>query len=280
MSDRLISERDGLPARASGAWAEDKLYYVSRYLDVFSTAMQPRKGKPQKWSALLYVDLMAGGGVCRDRNTGSEFDGSPLLAVGDRFDRFVFVEASRALADALRARVAVSKRPDAAVIDGDCNSAAVVDVIRSAFPARSLGVTFADNLALDVTMATLERLSRPPVRTDLLITVMTQDLTRNRLDAHRGVPEHGPRFDAFFGTPAWRDHADGRATGIDRLLDFYKSQLMALGYGYCRYSPTAMKNSKNGELYRLLLASRHERAIDLFDKVCMVRPDGQRSMLF
>jgi len=35
MADRDIFGKDGLAVRGSGTWAEDKLYYLERYLKIF-----------------------------------------------------------------------------------------------------------------------------------------------------------------------------------------------------------------------------------------------------
>ena len=38
----LVTAGDGLPARCVGPWSADKLYYVARYLELFSRAMHKR----------------------------------------------------------------------------------------------------------------------------------------------------------------------------------------------------------------------------------------------
>lgn len=271
MAKRFVSQFDGHPARRSGPWASEKLYYVERYLDAFVTAMRKKK-----WKALAYIDLMAGGGICKVKETGEEFPGSPLRSAQLDFERLIFVENSGRLLDALKKRLPAD---DARLsfVHGDCNSDGVISAVRSWFPSGALGVMFVDNLGLNVTMATLRRLSEQPVRADLLITVMSQDLTRNLGEALAGDPRHAPRFDAFFGTGSWREALHGPGSDVDRLEQFYVEQLGSLGYDHCRYSPTSMRNSKGGELYRVMLASRHQAATTLFDRIASIRPSGQRS---
>ena len=50
---------DGLPARVSGPWSQEKLTYVQRYAGAFMTAMAPKR-KPSQWSELVYLDFLAG----------------------------------------------------------------------------------------------------------------------------------------------------------------------------------------------------------------------------
>jgi len=73
MRDQDIMGIDGLPVRSSGAWALEKLYYLRCYLDIFSVGMK------NKWGGrLYYVDLFAGPGRCRVRDSEEELDGPRL----------------------------------------------------------------------------------------------------------------------------------------------------------------------------------------------------------
>lgn len=58
---------DGLPARKSGEYAKDKLTYVRRYMTIFANSMKDH------WKHRVYLDLMAGPGVCKVDETGEEF---------------------------------------------------------------------------------------------------------------------------------------------------------------------------------------------------------------
>lgn len=69
------SSLDRQPLRPGGAWSVEKLVYVERYAGAFTRAM---KGK---WERLVYIDLLAGPGKGVRRDTGEEFDGSPLRAL-------------------------------------------------------------------------------------------------------------------------------------------------------------------------------------------------------
>jgi len=64
MAQQDHSGSDGLIARDSGAWAKEKLHYLKCYLDIFSVGMRA------KWAGrLYYLDLFAGPGKCRIRDT-------------------------------------------------------------------------------------------------------------------------------------------------------------------------------------------------------------------
>lgn len=80
---------DGLLARTAGSWTEEKLDYLIRYLDIFTTSM---KGKP--WRSINYIDLFSGPGKCKIRDTNRIVLGSPLLALclQNPFDNYFFVD--------------------------------------------------------------------------------------------------------------------------------------------------------------------------------------------
>jgi hypothetical protein len=71
---------DGLPARVSGPWTQEKLAYLERYATMFMRAMAPKRTQRQ-WTDLVYLDFLAGPGRGIDRKTRREFDGSPLRAL-------------------------------------------------------------------------------------------------------------------------------------------------------------------------------------------------------
>ena len=77
-----------------------------------------------KWPGrLYYVDLFAGPGRCRMRETRKEIDGSPLVALlGFDFAKYFFFEADSTCFQALDARVkrrAPQKCKDVKMVCGD-----------------------------------------------------------------------------------------------------------------------------------------------------------------
>jgi three-Cys-motif partner protein len=270
---------DGLPARESGEWASDKLFYVARYMDILTGAMKGR------WTRRVYVDLMSGPGVCVVRTTGREFDGSPLLSLKTEtpFTNVILVEQDPVLAHALEARTAAPElRPKPAIIRDDCNRSSVIDDIRGRIGSGALTLTFVDLLGMNVTMATLRALTAKRLRMDLIITFPEMDVTRNWHAALRGAAEHASRFDEFYGTPHWRKAVRAGAPA-DRnahaLMKFYVQQLEGLGYR-TSILPLTMKNKKQGTLYRPIFGSRHERGIEFWEKISGKKePSGQGRLL-
>ncbi len=233
-------------------------------------------GMKNKWER-VYIDLMAGPGRCVEDDTAAEFEGSPLLAVNQKvpFTEIVLVEGDANLAAALRQRV----QSKAIVLEGDCNDTAVITQLRDKLGLGRLGLAFADNLGLDVTLATLQMLTEN-LKVDLCITFQLGDLKRNLHRALTGAD--AGRWTAFFGE-GWRavaENAERHNLSAEEtatvFLDFYGQQLAGLGYRHVRHSRRVMKNSRNVGLYRLLLAGKHERAAQFFDEISKIEPGGQR----
>jgi three-Cys-motif partner protein len=139
MSQQELLGKDGLPIRESGRWAEEKLYYLGRYLKIFSVGMK------NKWAGrLYYIDLFAGPGRCRIRDTEREIDGSPLIALlGFDFAKYFFFEMDRGCFEALEARVrrrAPHKYANVVMTCGDCNEKTDRVTLRSG----GLGLAFID----------------------------------------------------------------------------------------------------------------------------------------
>ncbi len=98
MNLRIAS--DGEPAREVGAWSRDKLYYIERYLNAFCIAMRKKK-----WQRLVYADFLSGPGLCIEKDTNEEFEGSPLLALRrSEFSRLFFNDNDRDASAALARR--------------------------------------------------------------------------------------------------------------------------------------------------------------------------------
>ena len=176
-----VKEDDGLPVRNVGPWTEDKLFYWHRYVEITTTAMVD---KPQ-WSAgLVYVDLFAGPGICRIRDSQKRIPGSVLIAAHAMkpFRRIVACEMDQDLAAACETRLRrtyASSR--STVLVGDCNQliGRVVDLI----PDRALTLAFVDPEGLHARFETLATLTSGR-RADLLV------LFADRMDIVRNVESY------------------------------------------------------------------------------------------
>jgi three-Cys-motif partner protein len=120
------------------------------YSKLFSTGMK------NKWARRVYVELYAGSGHSRIRETAKLIAGSPLhaLAVDDPFDKYVLCEKDEDKMDALKTRV-LRIRPNASVsyVRGDCDDRAA-EVVAN-IPSDSLSLCFVDPYGIGINFETL-----------------------------------------------------------------------------------------------------------------------------
>ena len=58
-----------------GRGVKTNFYFVSYFSSIFNGGMK------KFWATRAYVDLFAGPGLCKERGSGTEFPGSPLIAL-------------------------------------------------------------------------------------------------------------------------------------------------------------------------------------------------------
>jgi len=71
----IEAQDDGLPAPEVGSWALQKYKLFGHYCQIFTRSMHAQ------WPNLIYLDLFAGSGYSRIRNTNQIIYGSPLISL-------------------------------------------------------------------------------------------------------------------------------------------------------------------------------------------------------
>jgi three-Cys-motif partner protein len=184
---------------------------------------------------------------------------------------YVFSDLSEMCVAALRARTA--GRSDVHVLQGDANSAALLDEIAGTVPRHALVCLYADPEGLDLHLGTIRFFAERYQHLDLLLNVPVAGVVRYLAAGgeSKAVPVLGHSDPA-----ALLREGKGRHFGPDVRV-WYQRQLAGMGYQHFRTESIVLAE-KNVPIYDLLLASRHERAAALFEKACEIRPDGQRSL--
>jgi three-Cys-motif partner protein len=269
----LTVASDGLLARKVGAWAEEKLYYVDRYMSIFSRAMK------DKWKRRVYIDLFSGPGRCVIQPDGREIAGSPLLALNAAypFTDIYFNDADPSVGAALQQRVhTIHRRPtitfDSATANAAANRAAAA---MSLDEPSTLGLAFIDPTAFQISFDAIRQLTAGR-RIDLVITLMTGYLKRFIAE-----PEFETALDPFFGTRDWRSLVDLKLAGeritYRTLLDAYEERLKQLGYLHVN-DDARMLNSKGSTIYHLVFASKHPRGEEFFRRISQKQFSGQQRL--
>ena len=259
---------DGLLARKSGPWAKRKHHYLRNYCGITTVSMRSK-------FKLVYLDVMAGPGLCKMEDTGEEFPGSPFVALDHDFAEYILVEESPELAAALKQRVAAHpKSRKVKVIDK--NWVEVVEAGQLKFDASTLVVAFVDPTGISqVPIAAMRKLAASP-KIDLLVTI------QHRLGIVWNTPQYRrstsgqTALDEFLGEQNWRDWQDRDASEFGRLaVDRYCKKLQEEGFINTQH----VSVPKDNPLYRFTLFSRHPRGEDFWLKVLKIDETGQRELL-
>jgi len=261
-----ILASDGLPARPSGEWVKRKHHYLDRYCGITATGMK------YKWPRRVYLDVMAGPGLCKIENTGEELPGSPLIALKHEFTDWVFVESDPTLADALTKR-AEKVNPKARVVQGDWT--ALVSKGELDFD-NALVVAFVDPTGIQqVPWDALQRLLKGNRTIDLLMTI--QYAMGITLNANNYSQAEETALDRFLGERQWRDWRWKDASDFkDQVLVRFFQKMETLQFKSSRQMTV---EADGRPLYRMALFSRHPKADEFWQKIITVDETGQKELL-
>ena len=272
---------DGFDIRCVGKWAEEKYYYIGKYLEIFSIAMK------DKWD-LCYIDLFAGCGKCRVRETGEEIDGSALMALKLKcpFKKYFLVDSNPDAMYALEGRMKESPLLDRVSLkEGDCNEK-VIEIIKEIPQRGCLCLSLIDPTGLHIKFETIGTLTQGK-RMDLIITFPEGMAIKRNLEQFL-KQVHSP-LDSYMGDQRWREVYVKQGLAAlkpyhreRRFIDLYSENLRSLGYREIKLGDEVLIKSseKKLPLYYLLFASKHSLGHQFWSKVREIEPGGQQRIKF
>jgi len=269
MKNQLQTLDDGLLTPEVGRWSNKKYSLIHNYAEMFATGMK------HKWDCRVYIDLFAGAGKTKIKNSKRIVKASPLLAldVKDRFDRYIFCELDPDLINALSIRVK-RKHGDADVkfIKGDINLK--VDEVIQSIPKPSssfkvLSFCVVDPFKLSsLNFATIKNLS--DFYMDFLVLIACgMDAQRNE---KKYLSEDNTVVECFLGNPLWRN--DWSNTKCSRtsfsafLVDSFGREMVKLNYKSVDLTETVLVRQPDNRapLYRLAFYSRSNRGKEFWNQ--------------
>ncbi len=270
-SKSLVLGPDGLYSRVVHPHSRRKATVVGKYAKIVSSGMKYHWPGKRWW-----VEFYAGPGQLFEDETGDFLPGSPLAALNapDGFDGYVFVDLDQLCIESLQRRIALSRDGRSAqvvVLSGDANAAETHDRIASIVPTNALVVMYADPEGLDFDMPTIRYFTDRYEHLDWLINFPGPGVARYLA---AGYDERAIRV---LGDPDPRRFiADVRAgRKVATVREVYQRMLEGLGY-MTRSEPIYLKSGV--VMYDVFLATRHERALDFFDKACGIKTGGQYAL--
>lgn len=278
LCQKVSSVMDGLPLRCVGEWANDKIYYLLQYFQIFA------KGMSKKWSKLRYVEICSGPGRCSTRNR-KEQDGTALSIVkNELFDLLaeaIFIDYSQEVTETLEARFrAIGKTDHAHAIVGDYNDQSSIVKALQDYSPNSLTLCFIDPTDCSVPFDTVRSIfNATQGKCDFLISFFDGlDFHRNAVNAtlsaaHKRLQN---KYSRFLGTPDFFQRKEvveaaiaNKYTDLSYMFrQLYSDKLSALGLTY-----QGWKSVRN--FYNLLYASSNSRGLDFWKKATRYDPIGQ-----
>jgi three-Cys-motif partner protein len=251
-------EDDGLYTPEVGEWAERKYRLIAYYAEMFATSMK------DKWASRVYMDLFAGAGRGRIKDSSRIITTSALLALEVRnpFDRYVFCDIEPDCIAALQERVRRS-HPDRDVryLTGDANG--LVEPVLRELPPHRLKAGVLSFCVLDpfnlgnLQFSTVKRLST--IFVDFLVLIPSyMDANRNE----RAYTAAGNSTVAdFLGNPGWRlAWSEVRGEFGNFVVDQFGQSMKRLGFIYDGPGDEVLFHlpRKNVKLYHLVFYSKSE----------------------
>lgn len=258
-------EDDGLVIPEVGNWSEHKYALLGNYCGIFTGGMQG------KWN-LVYIDLFAGAGYARIRETGAITKTSALLALGTKkpYDLYLINELD---AERYAALVERCQRHGEGRTYRTFNlnaNTGVEEILRSvpnfANGRGNLMFCFLDPFSLNLEFETVRTLGRHKV--DLMVLLALQMDARRNLTYY--IREESDKIERFLGDPGWRaKFALRKQTPTDFmkfLSDEYDERMRSLGYK-TEVPKVPIKTDSGVGLYYLAFYSKHERGGDFWEKI-------------
>lgn len=282
-----ISGSDGLPVQCVGTWVEDKYFFFEKYLNA---SCEVRRMFADKGNA-VFIDLFAGPGKCIIKNEKREIDSGGVRALkrdAAPFNEYFYFDISKANELALKKRS--NTIANCHVKGGDSNEL-IDNLVKTLLkqPYR-YHLAFIDPFGPDgLKFETLRKLAQLD-RMDMLIHFPIGAIKRNlRLWKRKS----NTILDNFLGLDTWRQQIHGLSNNriFKVLIDVFTEQLKSIGYPeeglrmassdrdvYTGLPTVPVKNTKNVELYVLILASKHPRAQKIWNSVIKIDPQGQKEL--
>lgn len=267
-NSQIQVQKDELFTPTVREWSLEKYKLVGTYCDIFTSGMK------HKWNQLVYIDLFAGAGYAKIKETGKTYLNSALLAmsVPIPFTKYILCEQDNERFEALYLRV---KRDfshlNCELIHGDSNSN--VDKVLKAIPKFGKGNTllpfcFVDPFSLNLNFNTINALGQN-LMDFLILQALHMDANRN---FETYLNEENCKIENYLGVKNWRKEFENegviyRKDFVKFLADEFQKQMVRLGYQDTKHMHQIRSNEKNLPLYYLAFYSKDPRGVDFFKKV-------------
>jgi three-Cys-motif partner protein len=259
-----------------GYWSEIKLDIINQYTKAYSQILSKQILPNQRTFHYVYIDAFAGSGKHFSKTSKSLVSGSPEIALNTRppFKEYYFIDIDGEKVAELNKIVV--KRPEAHVLQGDCNSKLLTDVFpKVMYKNYRRGLCLLDPYGLDLNWEVI-RTAGQMKSIEIFLNFPVMDINRNVLWRNpEGVdPADIERMNSFWGDESWKKVAYyqtpnlfGETVGIKEdnrtiALAFQKRLQDVAEFKYTP-EPIPMRNSIGRIVYYLFFASQNKRGEEI-----------------
>lgn len=203
----------------AGAWTTIKLLALAYFVPVYTKIIYNYR---YLFPEMIYIDLLAGAGLCKVKDTGDLVAGSAVVATTMNFypfDKYLLVERDIERANALKKRM-TTLSPNVVVFNEDCNEC--IDNLLDQIPSKAHYLAFVDFEGLkDIKWKTMEQLlSR---KGDIIVTFQSSEAARVRGRARNSIADRQVLTE-LYGNDSWEDCKE-EGTLADCLTQKYLEQI-------------------------------------------------------
>lgn len=226
----IPASNDGFIIPEIEQWNVEKYRLIGKYIETFTQSMRERS------EDMIYVDLTAGSGINKVKETGDIILGSPLIALSNpiSFSKYIFCERETEQVQALKIRINKRFRRKNVVIFGrDVN--AMTDKFSFYIPPNTgkykvSGICLIDAFSMDVHFEAIEALAKLGMN---FLLVFSMPINQYQDYKHYNI-EGKESLEKFMGAPMNQleglKEANANEIYFRYLVKNYKSRIEALGY--------------------------------------------------
>ncbi len=258
---------DGLVRAIVGPWADEKHKRLRHYIDISRAARRKFQGNS------TYIDLYAGSGRARIRDTEHVIDGSPVVAIAeagrsDPFGHVHLADYDAANVAACTARLGQLTAPALSTYVGKAE--VTVREVAARLSPSGLHLAFLDPFSIEAMPFSILETLAGFERMDLIIHVSVMDLQRNvkRLMANGKLSAFAPGWEA-----AVNPHVRN-STAVVEVMRYWQTLIGRLGLKVS-HQVERVAGKRNQPLYWLVLAGRHPLADQFWGQVSNVTSQGR-----
>ena len=252
-----------------GEWTLIKYKLLGSYCDIFTSGMR------KKWDQLIYIDLYAGAGFTKIKESSKIYRNAAMIAMSipHPFSLYILCDENEECLNALKERTNRDfPYHNKQFILGDCNKK--IEEIKKIIPRHGLenkvlSFCFVDPFDLNIHFSTISNLADNRLIDFLILQALSMDGNRNE---NNYLMESSRKIEWFLGLINWRERykifMQGKSDSFIRYLaEEYGNQMAGIGYKLEQLNHAVRIPGKNVLLYYLSFYSKHDRGVSFFRQV-------------